>query len=203
MVIRLVIALLVASSFAPAHAQSADTNATGYYVRQLAENIVTQLPPGPLYWRVETLPTEAAAHSNAGKGPYALTAEVAGRHWLFTLGPRGGSTPGAARIAEIGPVATPAARRYLLRINHAGGPPRSHTPVHTHPGSEAIYVLRGEISQRTAMGVNRAGAGQALNAHAPEMVMQIESSGAVDLEQLVMFVVDADRPFSPAASFEP
>jgi hypothetical protein len=33
------------------------------------------------------------------------------------------------------------------------------------------------------------------------MVMQLASSGGADLEQLVMFVVDADRPFSPAAHF--
>lgn len=203
MLIRLMLALLAASAAAPVPAQSPDTNATGYYVHQLAERIVTQLPPGPLYWRVDALPTAATARAQAGEGSYALAAEAAGRHWLFTLGPPGLTTPGATKVAEIGPVAAPEASRYLLRINHAGGPPRSYTPVHAHPGSEAIYVLAGQISQRSATGVHRADAGQALNAHAPGMVMQIESSGTVDLEQLVMFVVDADRPFSQPASFEP
>ena len=33
------------------------------------------------------------------------------------------------------------ATEYLLRVNHGSGPPGSKTPVHTHPGSEAFYVL--------------------------------------------------------------
>jgi quercetin dioxygenase-like cupin family protein len=73
--------------------------------------------------------------------------------------------------------------------------------IHTHPGAEAIYVLNGEVTQRTGHGVEMATAGKALNAHAPEMVMQLQSTGSADLSQLVMFVVDADRPFSPVASF--
>jgi hypothetical protein len=34
----------------------------------------------------------------------SLTAEVAGKVWLFTLGPQGGATPGGTKVAEIGPV---------------------------------------------------------------------------------------------------
>lgn len=193
---------LTASASAPAQHRPDSPAASGakrYYIETLAERRVTSLPAGPLYWRVETFPTRRVARS-AG-GAYSLSASVAGQHWLFTLGPRGGEGRGA-RVAEIGPVAAPSARTYLLRINHAGGPPGAQTPVHSHPGSEAIYVLRGQISQRTPHGVRRAGAGETLGAHAPEMAMQITSTGAADLEQLVMFVVDADRPFSPPASFE-
>ncbi|MCW3797995.1 hypothetical protein OMW55_09290 [Sphingomonas sp. BN140010] len=184
----------------PAQAQGDATKPTGYYIHTLAERVVDHLPAGPLYWRVETLPASRAT-SLAATNRYALAANVAGRHWLFTLGPRGKATAGARKFAEIGPIPTVTAARFLLRINHAGGPPGSRTPVHTHPGAEAIYVLKGRISQRTPTGKNQASAGQTLNAHAPGMVMQLESSGPADLEQLVMFVVDADRPFSPAASF--
>ena len=88
-----------------------------------------------------------------------------------------------------------------LRINRAGGPPDARTPIHSHPGSEAIYVLRGQVSQRTDHGVEQASAGEVLNAHAPEMAMQLTSSGRTELEQLVMFVVDAERPFSSPARF--
>lgn len=182
-----------AGAGAPAEERSA------YFITPVAEKRVASLPPGPLHWRVETFPTLDAAR--AAEGPHALAASVASRHWLFTLGPASGSTPGGTRVAEIGPVALPAARQFLLRINHAGGPPGAQTPVHTHPGSEAIYVLRGQVSQRTPHGVLRADAGHTLNAHEPGMVMQIMSSGTTDLEQLVMFVVDADRPFSPPAAF--
>jgi hypothetical protein len=33
------------------------------------------------------------------------------------------------------------------------------------------------------------------------MVMQLESTGAEPLEQLVMFIVDAEKPFSSPARF--
>jgi hypothetical protein len=173
--------------------------ASAFFVTPLAEQRVGTLPEGPLYWTIETFPTAEAA--TAARSRWSLYAVVNGRHWLFTLGRPGPPTPGATRVAQIGPVAAPPATTWLLRINHAGGPPGARTRVHTHPGSEAIYVLRGEVTQHTAHGTERAGAGAALNAHAPEMVMQLASSGGADLEQLVMFVVDADRPFSPAAHF--
>ena len=196
------LAVLSASALsASGAAQTGSTNASGYYIRSLSERTVEALPPGPLYWRIENFPTASAAAAHAKHSRYALAATFSGRNWLFTLGARGQRTPGGRMVAVIGPIATPRASRYLLRINHAGGPPGSETPVHTHPGAEAIYVLKGQISQRTPMGTMTAGPAQTLNAHSPEMVMQIRSSGRSDLEQLVMFVVDADRPFSPPAKF--
>ena len=94
------------------------------------------------------------------------------------------------------------APEYLLRINHAGGPPQSKTPVHSHPGSEAFYVLAGRLGQRTPHGTAYAEAGQAMNGHGADMAMEVFSAGTTDLDQLVMFVVDATRPFSSPAKFE-
>jgi hypothetical protein len=45
-------------------------------------------------------------------------------------------------------------------------------------------------------------AGQAMNGHGGDMAMQVFSSGTTDLDQLVMFVVDAARPFSTPAKLE-
>ena len=87
-------------------------------------------------------------------------------------------------------------------MNRAGGPPGAVTNVHTHPGSEAFYVLTGQLSQKTAHGVARVDAGNTLNGHAPGMAMQLTSSGDEDLDQLVLFVVDATKPFSSPAAFE-
>ena len=106
------------------------------------------------------------------------------------------------KVAEIGPVPPITAPDYLLRINHAFGPPGARTPVHTHPGSEAFYVLAGRLGQRTSHGVSHADAGQTMNGHGPGMVMEVFSAGTNDLDQLVMFVVDATRPFSSPAKFE-
>jgi hypothetical protein len=171
-----------------------------FLVEAVAEKTVANLPPGPLHWRVEAFPTLAAAQAAAG--PLSLPAEAWGSAWLFTLGAPGGATPGGRKLAEIGPAPAPRASRYLLRINRAGGPPGARTPVHTHAGSEAFYVLKGQLSQKTPHGMARVEAGQSLNGHAPGMAMQLTSTGAGDLEQLVMFVVDADKPFSSPASFD-
>jgi uncharacterized cupin superfamily protein len=91
------------------------------------------------------------------------------------------------------------ASEYLLRINEGSGPPGSASSVHTHPGSEAFYVLAGESTSRTPHGVIRIAAGQSGTGHTADTVMQVSSSGTTDLLSLVMFVVDAGRPFSSTA----
>ena len=169
-------------------------------IKSVAEKKLKQLPAGPLFWRIENFPTLALAQAAAGET--ALAAEVSGKIWLFTLGAKGGVTPGAAKVVEIGPVPPITAPEYLLRINHAFGPPGARTPVHTHPGSEAFYVLAGRLGQRTSHGVSHADAGQSMNGHGADMAMEVFSAGTNDLDQLVMFVVDATRPFSSPAKFE-
>lgn len=169
-------------------------------IRPVVERRVAQLPPGPLYWRIDRFATLAEAEAAAG--PTALAAEISGRVWLFTLGPPGGATPGGSKVAEIGPVPPITAPEYLLRINHASGPPGARTPAHTHPGSEAFYVLAGRLGQRTPQGVHHADAGQAMNGHVADTPMEVFSAGTTDLDQLVMFVVDATRPFSSPARLE-
>ena len=194
-------ATVLAATVTPGLLLSA-SNATAQklMVEPVAEIRLKQLPPGPLYWRVESFPTLAAAKSAAG--PTALAAEVAGKAWLFTLGPKGGSTAGASKVAEIGPVPPITAPEYLLRINRAGGPPGAKTSVHSHPGAEAFYVLTGRMSQRTPHGTTDLEAGQATPGHGADTPMQVFSSGTVELDQLVMFLVDATRPFSSPAKFE-
>jgi hypothetical protein len=171
-----------------------------FFVKPVAEKKLKQLPAGPLYWQVETFPTLAQAHAAAAET--SLAAEVSGKVWLFTLGPKGNPTRGVGKVAEIGPVPAISAPEYLLRINHAGGPPQSKTPVHTHPGSEAFYVLAGRLGQRTPHGVTYAEAGQSMNGHGADMAMEVFSAGTTDLDQLVMFVVDATKPFSSPAKLE-
>lgn len=172
-------------------------SAQEFTIKAVAEKKVKQLPAGPLFWRIETFP--ALEQAQAAAGPTGLAAEVSGKAWLFTLGPKGGSSAGGGRVTEIGPVPLVSAPEYLLRINHAGGPPGAKTPAHTHPGSEAFYVLAGRLGQRTPHGVAHADAGQSMNGHGADMPMVVFSAGTTDLDQLVMFVVDATRPFSSPA----
>ncbi len=192
--LALVLAALACTT-APASAA-----ADKFVVTSLAEKKLRQLPEGPLYWRVENFRTLSQAQSAAGET--SLAAEAAGKAWLFTLGPKGGSTPGGSEVAEVGPVPAFAAPEYLLRINTGTGPFAATTPVHMHPGSEAFYVLTGRLTQKTPLGIVHVAAGQALPGRRPGVPMQIVSTGLDDLLALVMFVVDATAPFSSAAAFE-
>jgi hypothetical protein len=176
----------------------ASTAEPALVIRPLAERKVAELPSGDLFWRIENFPTREAAQAAAG--PWSLLAEAAGKVWLFSLGPAGGSSPGGTKVSEVGPIARVTAPQYLLRINEASGPPGSVTPVHSHPGSEAFYVLAGEQSIRGAHGTLVVKAGTPEAGHGASMAMQVSSTGSSELESLVMFVVDATQPFSSPAS---
>ena len=169
-------------------------------VTKLAEKKVAQLPAGPLFWRLETFATKTAAERAAGA--FSLVAESGGKAWLFTLGPAGeASSPGGTKVAEVGPLRPVVAPEYVLRINEASGPPGSITSVHSHPGSEVFYVLAGEQSIRSASGVVRVMPGKPEARGGADMAMQVSSTGTTDLHALVMFVVDATKPFSSPATF--
>ena len=172
-------------------------SAQKFVIEPVAEKKISQLPAGPLFWRIDNFSTLSQAQAAAG--PTGLAAEVAGKVWLFTLGPKGGSSPGGSKVAEIGPVPPITAPEYLLRINQTGGPPGVKTPVHTHPGSETFYVLTGQLGQKTPHGVSHVDAGQSMLGHDPGTPMEVFSSGTSDLNALVMFVVDATNPFSSPA----
>ncbi len=168
-------------------------------VKALTEKKVAELPAGPLFWRLDNFPTLAQAQAAAG--PTGLAAESGGKVWLFTLGPASGSSSGGTKVAEVGPLPRVVATQYLLRINEATGAPGSITTVHTHPGSEAFYVLAGEQSIRTPQGVIRVRVGQPETGPGVGTPLQVSSSGSTDLHALVMFVVDATKPFSSPATF--
>jgi hypothetical protein len=183
-----------------------------YVVKPIAEKKVTSLPQGPLYWRVETFPTLVEARAAVGPDGWdpaavsyatktALIATVDGKVYVATLGAKGASTPGGAELAEIGPLPTVHASQYLLRLNYGSGPPASATPVHSHPGSESFYVISGKLGQKTSQGTTYVDAGQTMNGHASGTAMQVFNAGQTDLQALIMFVVDADQPFSVPSKF--
>ncbi|MER8500993.1 cupin domain-containing protein [Mesorhizobium sp. M0213] len=171
-----------------------------FAVEPVVEKKVKELPSGPLYWRLENFPTLAQAQSAAG--PTSLAAEVAGKVWLFTLGPKDGPTTGGTKVVEIGPVPPIRASEYLLRVNRAGGAPGVKTKIHTHPGPEAFYVLTGKLGQRTPHGVTYAEAGTAMIGHGANTPMEVFSAGTTNLDELAIFVVDANQPFSSPASLD-
>jgi hypothetical protein len=195
-----VVALLVSLGVTALLAPTVATAQEKFVVKPLAEKKLGQLPAGPLYWRIENFATLAEAQAAAGSA--ALAAEADGKAWLFTLGGKGGAAAGGHKVAEIGPIPRIAAQSYLLRINSVTGGPGAKTPVHSHPGSETFYVLSGGLGEKTPSGVMQVGTGQAMPGHALGEPMQAFSSGPDTLNALVMFVVDATRPFASPAKFE-
>jgi hypothetical protein len=182
-----------------------------YVVKPIAEIKIKQLPKGPLYWRVENFPTLDQARAAAGEyrwnpntvtydGWPSLTAEAAGKVWLFTLGPQGAATPGGTKVAEIGPVPPLSAPEYLLRVNYGSGPPGAKTPVHMHFGSESFYVIDGKLGQKTPRGTSYVETGHTMAGHMAEMPMEVFNGGTSNLAALIMFVVDATKPFSVPAT---
>ena len=178
-----------------------------YVVKPVAELKTKQLPAGPLYWRIENFPTLEQAKAAAGParwnpdtvsydGSPSLAAEIGGKAWLFTLGAKGGKSPGGTLVAEMGPVPAINAPEYLLRINQGSGPPGAATPVHMHPGSESFYVVSGRLGQKTPNGVRYVEAGESANGNAADTPMEVFNAGKTDLTAIILFVVDATRPFS-------
>lgn len=184
-----------------------------YVVEPVAQKKINVLPAGPLFWRIETFPTLTDAKAAVGPDGWnpasvryetttSLIAEVAGKVWVVTLGAKGASTPGGTKVAEIGPLPPITAREYLLRLNYGSGPAGSKTPVHSHPGSESFYVISGRLGQKSHEGVNYVDAGHTMDGHAAGTPMQVFNAGSSDLTALIMFVVDASKPFSVPAKFE-
>lgn len=184
-----------------------------YVVKPVAQKKVAQLPEGALYWRIEEFPTLADAKAAVGPDGWdpaavryrtttSLIGEVEGKVYVVTLGARGESTPGGTKLAEVGPVPRIRASEYLLRLNYGSGPPESKTPVHSHPGSEAFYVISGRLGQKTAEGVAYVDAGHTMNGHPPNTAMGVFNGGKTDVRALIMFLVDAGKPFSVPARFD-
>ena len=181
----------LASSLSPALAQAK------FVVDLVAEKPLKALPDGDLFWQAETFATLAEA--NAAATETGVPAELAGKVWLLTLGPKDMAGHGGERVAMIGPIDRFDAPAYLMRINVSNAPPGTKTSIHSHPGSEAIYVLSGEATIRWPDRTDVVGVGKGLAGAAPNTAMEATSTGNNDLVELVMFVVDSTKPFgSPA-----
>ena len=205
------IAVLACRLFSPSPSLAAEEQK--YVVQPVAQKKVAQLPDGPLYWRVETFPSLTDAKAAVGPDGWdpaavrhrtttALIAEVAGKVYVVTLGSKGAATPGGAKLAEIGPQPPISGSEYLLRLNYGSGPAGSKTPVHSHPGAESFYVISGRLGQKTPHGIAYIDAGHTMNGHVAHTTMEVFNAGTTELHALIMFVVDASKPFSVPAKFE-
>jgi hypothetical protein len=63
-------------------------------------------------------------------------------------------------------------------------------------------VVSGRLGQRTLHGVSHVDTGGIMNGHAANTPMEVFNSGTGELTALIMFVVDATKPFSVPAKFD-
>ncbi len=168
-----------------------------FVVQKVAEKPLSALPEGELYWHAETFGTIEEA--KAAETPQGVAAEAGGKAWLLTLGakdlPGGGGEP----VATVGPIDRFDAPEYLMRVNVSDAPPGAKTSIHSHPGSEAIYILSGEATIRWPDRTDIVSAGETLAGAAPDTAMEAASTGDEKLVELIMFLVDSSEPFSSPA----
>ena len=156
---------------------------------------IHKLPDGPLFWHLYSYATPAAAEA-AKSDSLSIVAESLDRVWLFTLAHAQWRPADGERVAVIGPLPLPRARRYIARFMEATFPPGSGmvTTVHRHSGPEAWYVLSGAQCLRTpehAM-VLRTGEGGFVPPGPP---MVLTSIGPETRRALFLVLHDASEPW--------
>lgn len=165
-----------------------------FAVDVIAEKSLPALPAGELFWTAETFPTLAEAKAAAGETN--IPVEIDGKAWLLTFGPEDDKGHGGQMVASIGPIQRFDAPEYLLRINISHAPPGTETSVHSHPGSEAIYIMSGEVTVRWPDRTEVFGKGESQAGEPPHTPMVASSTGDEELVELIMFVVDPTQDFA-------
>ena len=161
-----------------------------------AEASLGILPPRPLYWHIYEYPTRAAA--DTARGERGTTADVFGRHWLYTIAEETWRPSAGEKTAVIGPLLVPNDTPYTARYMEALFPPDGPQPTgdgHRHPGPEAWYVVSGAQCLETPNGLITAKAGQ--GAMVPDgWPMAISNVGPDTRRALVLILHRSAEPFS-------
>ena len=147
---------------------------------------------GTVFWHVYRYPSRPEAE--AVKGPRGTVIEGLGETWLFAIGDAGWQpSPGAVRVAEIGPLHVKPGETYTAQYMVAVFTPGMTTPVHRHPGPEAWYTLSGEVCLETPNGkaVGRAGESTIIPAGPP---MKLTATGTEKRRSLVLVLHETSQP---------
>ena len=171
-----------------------------FVIKPVVEKKLKQLPAGPLYWQLENFPTLAQAQAAAGET--SMAAEVAGKIWLFTLEPRIARHAAAAGSLRLGrypqsprpSICCASTMRAVLR-----GPRRRCIRIRV-PKASTRWRVGWVKKRRTACTTPTLG--ESMNGHGPGTAMEVFSSGTADLDQIVLFVADASKPFSTPAKLK-
>jgi quercetin dioxygenase-like cupin family protein len=146
-----------------------------------------RLPAVDVYWHLYTYPTLSEA--NAHKVLRSTAAQSLGKVWVFTIAGKNWRPTAGERVAVVGPLPHDAQTPYIARYMEAAFEPGTRTPVHTHSGPEAWYVLGGAQCLETPEGITVVRAGEAaLVRQGPPMVL---SSVGSEVRRSVLLVLHA------------
>lgn len=160
------------------------------------------LPPGAIYWHLDTYSTRAEAE--AAKGPRGSVLESFGKIWLLTIEAATWRPSGGERVAAIGPLPVKANAAYAAQYMEAVFTPGMTAPSHTHSGPEAWYTLSGETCLETPDGkmIGRAGGSHVIVPGGPPM--HLTATGTETRRALVLILHDsAQAPTTPAPEWTP
>ena len=97
-------------------------------------------------------------------------------------------------VAVVGPLELLPANEYDAEIAYAMLPPGNRTPVHTHFGPEAWYVIAGEQCLETPKGAMKAGKGETMSVMS-SIPMELKITGPSVRRSLTLVIHDSTKPF--------
>jgi len=167
------------------------TGAIGCYV--VANQPLGSLPDVPLFWHVYAFPNRAAA--DAVMAPRSSIVEAFDKIWLFTIAPRDWHAAGGEPVAVVGPLAHAMDRKYTARYLEAVVPPGERTPIHTHAGPEAWYLVAGAQCLETPDGTTVAHAGESAVVR-EGLPMILSSVGTETRRTFALVLHDSAKPWT-------
>jgi quercetin dioxygenase-like cupin family protein len=111
-----------------------------------------------VYWHIDRFDSLEEAIKAAGLN--GVAAEAHGSFWLMTVESKTEDHHGGHHLAWVGPLVLPAADQYSMRVLSSLLMPGSVTPIHTHSGPEAFYIVDGKQCIETEADGQQLSAGQ-------------------------------------------
>lgn len=176
------------------------TGETGCWI--MADVLLGNPSPGPIFWHLDVYPTRAAAQ--VAKGPRSTVVEALGKIWLFTIASAEWRSEGGERVAKIGPLPVDPAVAYKARYMEAIFTPGMTSSIHRHPGPEVWYTLAGETCLETSAGrmIGRAGGDPVIVPGG--LPMYLTATGKEMRRAVVLILYDAQKPVAtPANDWKP
>ena len=128
-------------------------------------------------------------------GPNGVAAEAHNGVWLMTVEGKTKGHHGGRHVALIGPLNLPAAEGYTMRVASSLLKHGASTPVHTHSGPEAWFIVVGDQCLETEKSAHRLKAGKSFVLATDQIhrgrVQSAEMRGA-----LALVLHDSKRPAS-------